>query len=145
MTKSKFHVIHVDWPNYRKELRTIRGLVFIKEQNVPKEEEWDDCDEESWHFLALTETNTPIGCARLMQSGQIGRMAVLRDHRGLGIGAMLLKSAVARAKELRMDPIFLHAQTYAIEFYEKAGFIAHGSEFMDANIPHYAMTLTSDH
>ena len=145
MTKSKFHVIHADWQNYRRELRTIRELVFIKEQSVPKVEEWDGWDEESWHFLARTGPNTPIGCARLMQTGQIGRMAVLREHRGLGIGALLLESAVTQAKELKMDPIFLHAQTHAIEFYEKAGFIAHGSEFMDANIPHFAMTLTSDH
>ena len=145
MTKSKFHVIQADWQSYRKELRKIRETVFIQEQSVPKMEEWDGSDEESWHFLARTETNVPIGCARLMQSGQIGRMAVLREHRGLGIGALLLESVVTQAKELKMDPIFLHAQTYALEFYEKAGFIAHGSEFMDANIPHFAMTLTSDH
>ena len=145
MIESRLSVILADWETYQKELRKIREVVFIKEQSVPKEEEWDGHDEESWHFLALSGTKRPIGCARLMQSGQIGRMAVLKENRGLGVGALLLSSVVEHAKQLKMDPIFLHAQTYAIEFYEKAGFITHGSEFMDANIPHYAMTLSSDH
>ena len=145
MINIKVSVVHADWENYRKQLRRIREIVFIEEQSVPKEEEWDGYDSESWHYLAITETKKPIGCARLMQSGQIGRMAVLKQKRGIGVGALLLNSAVSHARELKMNPIFLHAQTHAIEFYEKAGFIAHGSEFMDANIPHYAMTLSSDH
>ena len=145
MIESGISVVLADWETYQKELRKIREIVFIKEQSVPKKEEWDGHDEESWHFLALSEKNEPIGCARLMQSGQIGRMAVLKESRGLGVGALLLNSVVEHAKQLKMNPIFLHAQTYAIEFYEKAGFIVHGSEFMDANIPHYAMTLYSDH
>ena len=145
MIESRLSVILADWETYQKELRKIREVVFIKEQSVPKAEEWDGHDEESWHFLALSGANRPIGCARLMQSGQIGRMAVLKENRGLGVGDLLLNSVVEHAKQLKMNPIFLHAQTYAIEFYEKAGFIAHGSEFMDANIPHYAMTLSSDH
>ena len=102
-------------------------------------------DEESWHFLALSGTKRPIGCARLMQSGQIGRMAVLKENRGLGVGALLLSSVVEHAKQLKMGPIFLHAINICYRIYEKAGFIAHGSEFIDANIPHYAMTLSSDH
>ena len=116
----------------------------MKEQLVPKEEEWDGQDEGSWHYLAVSKGNIPVGCARLMPSGQIGRMAVLKELRGLGIGALLLDCAVTQATELKIEKVFLHAQTYAIGFYEKAGFKAHGEEFMDANIPHYAMTLISN-
>ena len=127
------------------ELRAIRETVFMKEQNVPKDEEWDGQDEASWHFLAKADgKEKTIGCARLMRSGQIGRMAVLKEHRGLGVGELLLNSVVSQARELHMNPIFLHAQTYAVGFYERAGFRAHGDEFMDANIPHYAMTLISN-
>ncbi|MBR15791.1 MAG: GNAT family N-acetyltransferase, partial [Gammaproteobacteria bacterium] len=113
MIESRLSVILADWETYQKELRKIREVVFIKEQSVPKEEEWDGHDEESWHFLALAGANRPIGCARLMQSGQIGRMAVLKENRGLGVGALLLNFVVEHAKHLKMDPIFLHAQTYA--------------------------------
>ncbi len=144
MTDKNIKVIHASWETHHKDLRKIRETVFMKEQLVPKEEEWDGQDEKSWHYLALSKDKTPIGCARLMPSGQIGRMAVLREHRGLGIGALLLDCAVTHARELKIEMIFLHAQTYAIGFYEKAGFKAHGEEFMDANIPHYAMTLISN-
>ena len=89
MIESRLSVILADWETYQKELRKIREVVFIKEQSVPKEEEWDGHDEESWHFLALSGTKRPIGCARLMQSGQIGRMAVLKENRGLGVGDLL--------------------------------------------------------
>ena len=94
MIESRLSVILADWETYQKELRKIREVVFINEQSVPKEEEWDGHDDESWHFLALSDANRPIGCARLMQSGQIGRMAVLRENRGLGVGALLLNSVV---------------------------------------------------
>ena len=144
MSDHNFNVIRASWRLYSEDLRKIREMVFMKEQLVPKEEEWDGHDEQSWHYLAISEDNKPIGCARLMRSGQIGRMAVLKEQRGLGIGALLLNSVVTHAEELKMEHIFLHAQTYAIGFYEKAGFKVHGEEFMDANIPHYAMTLVSN-
>jgi hypothetical protein len=144
MIDNNAKVIRACWENYSVDLRKIREIVFMKEQLVPKEEEWDGQDERSWHYLAISKEGNPIGCARLMPSGQIGRMAVLKEQRGLGIGALLLDSVVIHAKELKIEHIFLHAQTYAIGFYEKAGFKVHGEEFMDANIPHYAMNLVSN-
>jgi|TARA_B100000579_G_scaffold308259_1_gene257963 hypothetical protein len=144
MTDKNIEIIRASWRKHSSDLRKIREIVFMKEQLVPKEEEWDGQDEGSWHYLALSKGNIPVGCARLMPSGQIGRMAVLKELRGLGIGALLLDCAVTHARELKIETIFLHAQTYAIGFYEKAGFKAHGEEFMDANIPHYAMTLISN-
>ena len=144
MKNNKFRIIRADWSLQSSELRKIREIVFIKEQKVPKEEEWDGEDEKSWHYLAITNNEEHVGCARLMPTGQIGRMAVLKDFRGQGIGALILENVISHTAELGLPKVFLHAQTYAIGFYVKAGFEAYGEEFMDANIPHFAMKLQSD-
>ena len=129
------------WNDCAKTLRAIREEVFIREQNVPIEEEWDGRDEGSRHFLA--EVNgKPVGTTRLLTTGQIGRMAVLQNVRGMGIGRLLLDAAVTAARQGDHPEIFLEAQTHAIEFYRKAGFRANGPTFMDAGIPHQRMTLS---
>ncbi|HCD26847.1 MAG TPA: GNAT family N-acetyltransferase [Gammaproteobacteria bacterium] len=142
------NVIHTRWtePNKSK-LAAIRLKVFVEEQRVPVAEEWDGADPDCEHFLAFTETGhcPGIGCARLMPSGQIGRMAVLIEHREHGIGRLLLDAAVAKARELGMAEVFLHAQRHAEGFYAKAGFKPYGEEFLDANIPHIAMRLSPHH
>jgi predicted GNAT family N-acyltransferase len=134
-------VIPVAWDSHREILQKLRGIVFIEEQGVPQEVEWDGQDEDAQHFLAINEAGQSIGCARLLPSGQIGRMAVLQIHRGIGIGLRLLEAAVASAKELGLRKVFLHAQTQAIGFYHKGGFLNAGGEFMEAGIPHQPMEL----
>ena len=136
----RFDVREADWEHDAEVLSNIRRLVFILEQSVPQEEEWDGRDEESWHWLASDDAGRPIGTARLLPEGQIGRMAVLKEYRGYGIGAALLERAVNKARHLGFDTVFLHAQSHALEFYEKAGFTRQGEEFMEADIPHYRMT-----
>lgn len=138
------NISQVDWADHRQVLQLIRYVVFVVEQNVPIEEEWDGMDRSSTHFLASDSTGLPVGTARLMPSGQIGRMAVLKPLRGSGIGSQILQTVVKYAKRRRFDRIFLHAQTHAIEFYERHGFVIHGDEFMDAGIPHREMIL-EDH
>ena len=135
------NISQVDWAAHRQVLQLIRYVVFVVEQNVPIEEEWDGMDESSTHFLACDSTGLPVGTARLMPSGQIGRMAVLRPLRGSGIGSQILQTVVKHAKGCTFDRIFLHAQTHAIEFYERHGFVIRGDEFMDAGIPHREMIL----
>ncbi|MDE0691078.1 MAG: GNAT family N-acetyltransferase [Gammaproteobacteria bacterium] len=103
-------------------------------------EEWDGRDDDSRHFLAESD-GKPIGTARLLAAGQIGRMAVLQRARGLGIGRLLLDAAVTAAREGDYPEIFLEAQTHAVEFYRKAGFRPEGPTFMEAGIPHQRMTL----
>ena len=98
-------------------------------------------DETSIHFMAETTDGDVIGAARLMPSGQIGRMAVLIPQRGQGVGRQLLDLAISSARQRGMEEVFLHAQSYALEFYQKAGFIADGDEFEEAGIPHRSMTL----
>ena len=135
------HVISAPWAEFKDALQQIRRVVFVEEQNVSQEEEWDGQDEDSRHFLAVTELGQYIGCARLLPTGQIGRMAVLQDQRGTGVGALLLEAAVEDAKSLGFEKVFLHAQSYAENFYRKGGFVPYGPEFLEAGIAHIAMEM----
>lgn len=134
-----FDIREADWKSDQSTLSNLRRLVFIVEQSVPQEEEWDGQDEDAWHWLATDPDHHPIGTARLLPSGQIGRMAVLAEHRGLKIGAAMLEAAVQKARQLGFQSVFLNAQSHALGFYEKAGFSAVGDEFMEAGIAHYRM------
>ncbi|MCV6627689.1 MAG: GNAT family N-acetyltransferase, partial [Cellvibrionaceae bacterium] len=121
------------------QLMDIRREVFIDEQNVPEEEEIDPRDPECVHFIAFDQQGDPVATARLLPEGQIGRMAVKKSQRGTGLGARLLMAAVEYALAQKLQPIYLHAQTQAIGFYQRCGFKAEGPEFMDAGIPHRNM------
>lgn len=129
----------VDWADAEAQLMAIRREVFIDEQGVPEQEEIDPKDPQCVHFLAVNETGKAVGTSRLLPGGQIGRMAVLQSERGTGLGAKLLLAAVEYALEKEYTDIFLHAQTQAIGFYARYGFVAEGPEFMDAGIPHRNM------
>jgi predicted GNAT family N-acyltransferase len=136
------HAVRVEWSTHMEKLRAIRQRVFIEEQKVPLELEWDGLDEEATHFLALNEMGLALGTARLLTTtGQIGRMAVLKDQRGRDIGRQLLKAAVDHAVQVGLQRVFLHAQTHAEGFYRKSGFLPFGAEFMEAGIPHIEMEL----
>ena len=139
---SDVRVFEVTWHIYASVLRSIRHTVFVAEQGVAEAEEWDGEDEASRHFLAQDESGKPVGTARLMPTGQIGRMAVLTDQRRHGIGAKLLAAAVSAAYGAGHRRIFLHAQTHAIGFYERAGFRTSGEPFVEAGIAHRLMTYT---
>ncbi len=136
----KFNIKEVNWQTHQSVLSNIRRLVFIVEQEVPQEEEWDGLDDTAWHWLATDENDEPIGTARLLSTTQIGRMAVLPEYRGLHIGAALLERAVEKARHLGYESVFLNAQTHALAFYEKSGFEYEGEEFLEAGIPHRRMT-----
>lgn len=136
----QFNVREADWATDQDALSKIRRLVFILEQDVPKEIEWDGRDDKSWHWLATDDDDKPIGTARLLPEGQIGRMAVLEDWRGSGVGAALLEQAVEKARHLGFNEVVLHAQSYATGFYERAGFAVVGEEYEEAGIPHVTMT-----
>ena len=141
MPAPPFEVRPVNWIASREKLRAIRRAVFIDEQNVPEELEWDDADERSYHVLACDAEGEPIGTGRLNPDGQIGRMAVAKEWRGRGVGAAILHALVALAGKEGLTVVRLHAQTHALEFYAKHGFIAFGGEFDEAGIRHRAMEL----
>ncbi len=135
------HAIKVDWATHRDRLREIRARVFIEEQGVPKDLEWDGLDDDADHFIALNEAGVALGTARLLKTGQIGRMAVIAELRGRGIGRQLLESAVSHAVALGMTRVFLHAQRHAEEFYRKSGFAPTGEQSIEAGIEHVEMDM----
>ena len=121
---------------------TIRQKVFVDEQNVSREEEYDDHEDESTHFLIYKE-ETPIGTARwrFTDNGiKLERFAILRDYRKLGAGNALVNFVLADVKD-KSDYIYLNSQVSAINLYAKCGFEAEGDLFYEANIPHFKMVL----
>lgn len=124
-------------------IRDIRQRVFIDEQRVPPELEWDDTDEIADHFLAVTPDNTPIGVARMFtaleETACIGRMAILPEYRGQGIGETLLQHLIHEAADNQYRELRLSAQEYAIPFYESSGFHVCSDTYEDAGIPHVDM------
>ena len=128
----------VSWPDDKDKLSKIRHQVFVVEQNVPEDMEWDEYDESSVHFL-VTIKDKAIACARLKTDGQIGRMAVLSEYRKQTIGYQLLHFILLYATGQNVKQLYLHAQVDAIAFYEKQGFVTNGDIFYEANIPHREM------
>lgn len=132
----------VSWQGEAPALRLIRETVFILEQHVPEELEWDAFDDVSVHVLALSPDGKPIGTARLLPDGHIGRMAVLKEWRRMGFGSAMLQRLLDEAHVRGIKKVILNAQTTAVRFYERFGFQPVGEEFMDAGIPHVKMTLS---
>lgn len=124
------------WPGDMDPLRQVRTVVFIDEQHVSEEEEWDGMDDQCTHVIAELADGTPIGTGRLLPDGKIGRMAVLKEYRGRDIGGRLLERLMQVAQEQGHREVKLASQTHAIPFYERHGFTAYGDEFPDAGIPH---------
>lgn len=116
--------------------------MFIIEQQVPEELEWDEADAVSVHALALDGEGRAIGTGRLLPDGRIGRMAVVREWRRRGVGSAILKWLVASARRQEFHVLHLHAQTHALDFYANHGFIAQGDDFSEAGIPHRKMVLS---
>jgi predicted GNAT family N-acyltransferase len=127
------------WIDLREEAAPIRYAVFVDEQKVPAEIELDDWDALSLHALALDAQGRVLGTGRLLPDGHIGRMAVLQSARGQGVGSALLRALLQAARARGDREVVLSAQTHAMPFYEKAGFIAEGDEYDDAGIPHRQM------
>lgn len=136
-----FRVEPADYAIDFKDLRAVREPVFVVEQNVPLEMEWDELDPHCHHVIARDAAHRPIGTGRLTPEHKIGRMAVLRHWRGHGVGEALLLALIEQARALGWREVTLHAQVSALGFYEKFGFIAYGDRFEEAGIEHQAMRL----
>lgn len=130
-----------DWGEMGAVASEIRRVVFIEEQQVPVEEEWDGRDPECRHFLALS-AGRAVGTARLLPDAHIGRVAVLAEARGRGIGVALMQAAIEAARRHGHRSVELAAQTQALAFYQRLGFTAFGEAFLDAGIAHRSMTLS---
>ncbi|MFD7818843.1 GNAT family N-acetyltransferase [Streptomyces sp. NPDC059785] len=133
----------------------VRKEVFVVEQGVPQDIEYDAADgagADTVHVLAVREDGVPLGTGRLLHGeaaaaktggdltvGSLGRLAVTGDARGLGVGAALVRAIEDAARARGLAAVDLHAQTHALGFYERLGYEAYGPEFPDAGIPHRAM------
>ncbi|HSN01726.1 MAG TPA: GNAT family N-acetyltransferase [Rudaea sp.] len=141
MIPTDFSVAPVDWNNEseRDACRTVREQVFIVGQNVPREDEWDDLDATSRHVLARDQAGNPIGTGRLTPERKVGRMAVLEPWRGKHVGEAILNLLIEQARALGYRTLEMHAQTHAVPFYEKFGFVRYGDEFEECAIRHFHM------
>ncbi len=136
----KIKIVETTWAISEVHLRAVRTPVFIQEQLVTPEFEWDNIDATAVHVLASLN-NEAIACLRIIDYHKIGRMAVLKQYRGNGLGAALLLAAVAICKTHGAQQITLSAQTHAIPFYEKCGFKVSSAVYQDLHIPHVDMRM----
>ena len=135
-------VLHpATWADDRAALQAVRRSVFIEEQAIPESEEWDDVDPVARHVLALTKNRDAVGTGRLEPTGKIGRVAVLPQYRGSGVGSLIMGHLVNQATESGFTSVYLHAQAAAAGFYERLGFRAVGPVFDEVGIPHVRMSL----
>ena len=141
LPNSDFRVEPADYAADFKDLRSVREPVFVLEQNVPLEEEWDALDPQCQHVIARDGQHRPIGTGRLTPEHKIGRMAVLPEWRGKGVGEALLMALIYQARSLGLREVTLNAQVDALGFYEKFGFTPYGERFEEAGIQHQAMRL----
>jgi predicted GNAT family N-acyltransferase len=122
----------------------LRRAVFCEEQGVPEELERDAGDAAALHLVAL-DGDRVVGTCRLLgepPTMRLGRMAVERALRGRGVGAILLAAAHAAAADRGATAIAIHAQVSALGFWERAGYVAEGPEFVEAGLRHVAMRRT---
>jgi predicted GNAT family N-acyltransferase len=141
--KNNLKIEIVKWIDGLSQLKNIREKVFIQEQKVTPQLEWDGMDEKAIHFLVFND-KAAIGCARaivIKDHMQLGRMAVLKEYRGQGIGSALIEKAMTTAKLNQLSAIYISAQCHAIDFYKKFGFEVTSDIYLDAEIPHRDMTL----
>ncbi len=141
MNERAFSVRRADWACEQHLLRVVRTTVFVEEQHVPAEIEWDEMDPLCVHALAFDSAGAPIGTARLLPDGHIGRVAVLAQWRGCGVGLALMRWMIDAAREAGHAHVALNSQQSAAGFYERLGFQIDGEGFWEAGIPHVPMSL----
>ncbi len=137
---SNFNIVSDDWVTLKKDAQYIRELVFIQEQQIDAVDEWDMQDPLCLHFVVYGDLK-PIATARLLENNSIGRVAVLKEYRGQGIGRLLMLDIIQKAKIEKREALKLSSQVHAITFYESLGFKVAGGEYLDCGIPHRDMTL----
>ena len=130
----------LDYPQAQAEAQRIRFTVFVDEQRVPAEIEMDEHDATSIHALAFSDGKA-VGTGRLLLDGHIGRMAVLKEWRGRGVGQALLRALIDAARRRGDTEVALNSQVHALGFYGAEGFRAEGPVYEEAGIPHQAMRL----
>jgi predicted GNAT family N-acyltransferase/diadenosine tetraphosphate (Ap4A) HIT family hydrolase len=129
-----------DWTQLKDLASPLRRAVFVQEQSVSEEEEFDSFDSISRHVV-IAENQAGLGTGRLAPDGRIGRVAVEKNHRNKGLGRFLIRALLNEAQRLGFESVYLHGQVQALGFYEKLGFTADSEEFLECEIPHRRMSL----
>jgi predicted GNAT family N-acyltransferase len=127
------------WSMLQEDAAQVRVAVFVREQGIPLELEWDAADEQSLHALIRNDAGDPVATGRLLPDGHIGRMAVLSNHRRLGLGGQILEALVDAAARKGHPQVMLSAQVHARSFYQRHGFLAQGEVYDEVGIPHQTM------
>jgi len=137
----EFTLHPVSWRDAEPLLRQVREAVFMREQGVSVELEWDGLDDACHHVLALNDRGLAMACGRITPEAHIGRIAVLKDWRNMQVGTAILEALLVYAKSQHYPEVDLAAQVQALAFYQRLGFVEEGEVFMDANMPHLKMHL----
>ncbi|MFV7444111.1 GNAT family N-acetyltransferase [Acinetobacter pittii] len=135
-----YKIIAGGWEQLEKDAKYIREQVFIQEQGIAPEDEWDDLDAKVLHFIVY-DKEQPIATARLLPQHSVGRVAVLVPYRKQGIGKILMQHIIDYAHQHKLPYLKLSAQTYVTAFYEALGFQVQGEVYQDCGIPHIDMIL----
>lgn len=128
-----------DWESQQAGAKPVRHEVFVREQQVPLDMELDEMDPLCIHAVACDSNGKAVATGRLLPDGHIGRMAVLQEMRGRGLGGAILEALMAEARKRGDHAVVLNAQTQAEPFYRRYGFVREGEEFMEAGIAHIQM------
>lgn len=137
---NSIRIVLGDWNTLQQDAQAIRYKVFVQEQKIPAELEWDAMDAQCLHAVAYDENNQAVGTGRLLPDAHIGRMAVLASARNQGVGAALLRALTQQAQQRGEQAVRLNAQQSAEAFYRREGFARDGELFVEAGIPHVCMT-----
>ena len=127
-----------DYESNIKDISAIRYEVFVDEQNVPVDLEIDGLDGKAKHALAFVD-GVPIGTGRILNDGHIGRVAVLKNYRGLGIGKLIMKELIKCAQDMSLEKVWLSSQWHAHSFYLDFGFVCVDEIYKEAGIDHIKM------
>lgn len=133
-------IVSGSWKDLAEHAKAIREAVFIQEQNIAAEDEWDAEDAVAVHFIVFQQDQA-IATARLLSNNSIGRVAVLTTARGLGVGQRLMQAVINYARVEQREFVKLSSQVHAIGFYQALGFEVQGEKYLDCGIPHIDMYL----
>ena len=136
-----YRLVTGPWKTLGKDAGSVRTEVFVREQKIPVDLEWDTWDERSLHCVAYHD-GQPVGTGRLLPDGHIGRMAVLPAHRRTGLGGLVLRTLVDAAAARGLLEVELSAQAYVAQFYMRHGFAPEGQPYDEVGIPHLRMRRT---
>jgi predicted GNAT family N-acyltransferase len=139
-TPRAYRIQPVRFAEHEVDIRAVREAVFIVEQGIPAELEWDTQDAIAQHVLAYDNQHNPVGTARMLVNGRIGRMAVLAPWRRQGVGGAMLVQLLDLARAQGLKQVYLSAQSQALPFYQRHGFKPKGQTYQEVGILHQKMT-----